>query len=171
MGARRVPKVVILFDIPRRSPGTLDIGEALGLRRGLARAGVGLTAGRSAVFELGKLLPGLNASALGAGVRPDRCGLAAGRCWPVGRALFGLLALGLMATGELMLIWEATPLDCVERSPGDAGTPVRANPTTLPACRGCGLIAGRETEALPPLLTGCARGLPEGRALGTAGFE
>lgn len=108
MGVRRLPKVVILFEIPRRSPGHFDTGEALGLAAGRSagvglaagrRAGVGLAAGRSAAFEVGRLLPGLNASALGAGVRPDRCGLAAGRCWPAGRALFGLLTLGLIATG------------------------------------------------------------------------
>jgi len=169
LGVRRVPKAVILFEVPSRSPGHFGTGECLGLARGLGRTGVGLAAGRNARFELGRLLPGLNASVLGAGVRPDRCGLADGRCGKAIRALFGLVA-GLIATGELMVIGEATPLDCVERSPGDAGTPERAKPTTLLACRGCGLIAGRE-EALPVLLTGCARGLPEGRALGTDGFE
>lgn len=166
MGARRVPKVLILFETPRRSPGRNGTGEALGLRRGLTRVVVGLAAGRNAVLELVRLLPGLNCSAVSDGESRDRCGLAAGRGEPAGRALFGL-ALGLIANGELIVIGEATPVDGVERIPGDTGTPVRANPRTLPACRGCGLIAGREA---PAWVTGCARGLPEGRALGTAGF-
>jgi len=157
---RRLPKVVILFETPSRSPGPLCTGEALGLR--LGRAGVGLAAGLNAPFEPGRLLAGFNASATGAGVSRDRCGLAAGRGEPVGRALFGLLAVSLATAETPVELGEPTLVDGVERSPGDAGTPERVDPAKLPTCRGGGLIAGREAEAVPGM--GCARGLPEGRA-------
>jgi len=151
----RLPKVLILFETPRAPPGLVTTGDALGLRDGF-----GLAAGLSALLGLdpGKLLGAFHASESGTEVMRERCGLAVGRGDAEGRALFRLPALGE----------EAMPLAGAERTPGEVATPARATTATLPGCRGCALIAGREAAAAAPA-TGCARGLAEGRALG-AGF-
>jgi len=71
------PNELILFDAVSRSPGPFGVGEGLGLvRRGLTRAGAGLTAGLSALERIGLLIGRLASLppllGTGAGVMRDR---------------------------------------------------------------------------------------------------